>query len=392
MPRIARALLITLAVSVGFPRESNATGPIRIGHGTGCPMSNIRMQGIDLSTDAASADTSMTGNYESGEGAFDLVHGTSHVGAGSAPEWGTGASVVTRDEFTLIGLAPDDTVFFTARLRYSSGIYGPSNWQAAVWVEGEPTEIVSDQRYAGGASHVESGELVLPLWRAGGKPFTLAVATGINVVGAGGGSFDGDLAFGLPDGVSITSCQGFENDAVTSTHVALRSVEVSADRVELTWYSSEARAHPVVERRTEAFVDWRPVGEATVDASGMIRFLDRGVTPAVRYGYRLVFASEFEPVGEAWVDVPARAAISLAATPNPARGDWAFAAALPRTGHATIEVVDLSGRVVASHHIQAVGGSQRVSVPGTRTMNPGIYFVRLRQGPHSVTTRAALMR
>jgi hypothetical protein len=89
------------------------------------------------------------------------------------------------------------------------------------------------------------------------------------------------------------------------------------------------------------------------------------------------------PIG---VPAPASAALSLAlAGPNPARGDGvAFRVALPDESAATLELIDLRGRVVRRRTVDAQDGVVDLSA-GAR-LAPGLYWARLSH-PRGSTVR-----
>ena len=82
------------------------------------------------------------------------------------------------------------------------------------------------------------------------------------------------------------------------------------------------------------------------------------------------------------------AAIALAAPyPNPIRGShFAFRFHAP-AGSATLELFDVTGRVVLSQSITTTGGEQNMSVAPANALSPGVYTARLRVGTRSVSRR-----
>jgi hypothetical protein len=62
-------------------------------------------------------------------------------------------------------------------------------------------------------------------------------------------------------------------------------------------------------------------------------------------------------------------------------------------GRARVDLLDVSGRVLASTEVGAMGpGRHEVDLVGARTVQPGIYFLRLSQDGSEVRTRVALLR
>lgn len=66
---------------------------------------------------------------------------------------------------------------------------------------------------------------------------------------------------------------------------------------------------------------------------------------------------------------------------NPSRGPLAVEFTVPRGGPATLQLLDVAGRVIESAVWDAVSaGEHHVTLGAARSMAPGTYFVRLRQG------------
>jgi hypothetical protein len=96
------------------------------------------------------------------------------------------------------------------------------------------------------------------------------------------------------------------------------------------------------------------------------------------------------------VDVPGAGAFAFAldgVRPNPTRGDrLSVAFALPVAARARLELLDVSGRLVASREVGALGaGRHTVDLATDRQLAPGLYLVRLTQGGHSGMTRVAVI-
>jgi hypothetical protein len=81
------------------------------------------------------------------------------------------------------------------------------------------------------------------------------------------------------------------------------------------------------------------------------------------------------------------------ARPNPARGGrLSIAFSLPVAMPATLEVLDVGGRRVASREVGSLGaGRHTLALGDPRRLAPGIYQVRLRQGARVSVTRVAVL-
>ena len=84
----------------------------------------------------------------------------------------------------------------------------------------------------------------------------------------------------------------------------------------------------------------------------------------------------------------------LGVTPNPARGsaDLAIRLALPVDGAATLQVIDIAGRVMAERHLESLGpGVHEERLGWDRRPAPGIYWVRLTQLDETTATRLVVL-
>lgn len=78
---------------------------------------------------------------------------------------------------------------------------------------------------------------------------------------------------------------------------------------------------------------------------------------------------------------------------NPGRGALRVAFERRSSGPAAIRVLDVSGRVVASHDLSRLGrGRHELQLARDGALRPGLYFVRLREGDGTREVRAAVVR
>lgn len=169
--------------------------------------------------------------------------------------------------------------------------------------------------------------------------------------------------------------------------------EVAAGRVRVTWFAADAaELAATVSRRSEGG-SWRALGRALADGRDRLVFEDRETLAEGRYGYRLELATPAGPVvaGETWVDVlPPRFALA-GAHPNPATGRLAVSITL-ESGDAVLELFDVTGRRVATRELGALGpGAHTVWLGGTSRIAPGVYTLRLAQGPRAAFARAVVL-
>lgn len=78
--------------------------------------------------------------------------------------------------------------------------------------------------------------------------------------------------------------------------------------------------------------------------------------------------------------------------PNPSHGrDVSVSFSLPATAPARIELLDVSGRRLASREVGSFGRGTHVTTLNTARLAPGVYLVRLSQGAAARTTRVVLL-
>jgi hypothetical protein len=189
--------------------------------------------------------------------------------------------------------------------------------------------------------------------------------------------------------------QRYVMDGVVATEVSLASAEVEADRVTLTWQSATAQGVVgTVYRRTETN-SWQSMGSAVLDGPDRLQFVDRSVVPGSRYAYRLGYsnggAEQFTQ--ETWVDIPAPRLALDGLRPNPSPGAMTVSFSLPDAQPASLEVVDVSGRRVAQREVGSLGiGPHVLRLAETGSLQPGIYWLRLRQGDRALLSRGVVVR
>ena len=95
------------------------------------------------------------------------------------------------------------------------------------------------------------------------------------------------------------------------------------------------------------------------------------------------------------VDVPGAGAVRFALEPlrNPSyNGRLQVRFALPVASRATLELVDVSGRRVASRDVGTLGaGRHEMNLGEGQRLSSGIYFVRLTQGVNVATRRVTVL-
>jgi len=93
-------------------------------------------------------------------------------------------------------------------------------------------------------------------------------------------------------------------------------------------------------------------------------------------------------------EIPASTGLAIRGlAPNPTRGaPVSVSLSLPRAGEATVELIDIAGRVASRGTWSLGAGSGTVRLPGSERLAPGVYLVRLSQGALRTESRIAVTR
>ena len=181
----------------------------------------------------------------------------------------------------------------------------------------------------------------------------------------------------------------------TAVDVSLISAQALADRVELAWMLAQAGTSVTLERQVESD-GWTTLASLSPDGTGKVTYVDHDVVPGARYGYRLNWTESGSPRqgGETWVEVP-RVLLTLAGLrPNPGvSANLQVAYSLADGSPATLELIDVAGRRVASREVGGLGaGAHVVPLDPSVRLAAGLYWLRLTQGGHSLVARAVVAR
>jgi hypothetical protein len=179
-----------------------------------------------------------------------------------------------------------------------------------------------------------------------------------------------------------------------ATLVSLVSAEGAADHVGITWFLSQPGLAAVVYRRTES-TGWRALAHSFSDGSGFLRFEDRDVARGTRYDYRLGIQDAGEEIflGETSVLAEDLRFALEGVAPNPSSGGAiTVRLILPSAEPGTIDLVDVSGRRVASQRLAGQAGRQTVTLAGSSQLAPGLYWIRLQHAGQERTARAVVIQ
>jgi Kelch motif/Galactose oxidase, central domain len=189
------------------------------------------------------------------------------------------------------------------------------------------------------------------------------------------------------------TCAHHIHDATTDALGSLIEAIATPSRVSLAWQIAAGEA-ATIERRDEG-APWQALGNAVADGLGRIVWQDDAVRPGATYSYRLAFGNGpgRRLAGETLVQVPLGLALALEGFhPNPAVGHIGVAFTLPEATPASLEVMDVAGRVVGRRDVGNLGQGRHVVEFGGVPRAAGIYVIRLRQGGQVRTSRGILVR
>lgn len=201
-----------------------------------------------------------------------------------------------------------------------------------------------------------------------------------------------DARGGSPD--VYTSVWPIGATAATAT---LASAAGFLDRVELEWVASPPDSFSAAVQRSVAGGPWVAVDTVGAQPNGQVTYTDTDVVPGTTYGYRLgiLTGGGVTYAGYASVLVPSGLALAVrGAVPNPTDGaNGALAFTLPFAEAATLEVFDLTGRLVHSQSLSGLAAaSHTIPFPRWPSARSGVYLIRISQRGAHATTRVTLVR
>jgi hypothetical protein len=177
--------------------------------------------------------------------------------------------------------------------------------------------------------------------------------------------------------------------------VALVGTQIHPDRVELLWHSGLGAGTVANIYRRPVPGDWAPLGQVIADNAGGIGYDDRDVAIGHTYEYAVGILSggAEEVAGYVWVTIPGGALSLEAISPNPTSGrDFSVAFTLASSEPATLEVVDVTGRRLMGRSVGALGPGRHQVRLDERSLDPGVYWVRLSQAGRMASTKASVVR
>jgi hypothetical protein len=183
---------------------------------------------------------------------------------------------------------------------------------------------------------------------------------------------------------------GYPTSALASTVRA----DAQPDRVHLVWYVSGNAGVSAKVYRQGAVGEWTRVATVSSDGSSRVTYDDLEVHPGDRIGYRLgMWSGNAEAVaGEVWVDVPKLAFALHGVHPNPGRGPVTVEFSLPDAAPVRLELLDVTGRRVASRAVQLLGPGRHAVLLGNESLTPAVYLVRLVRGGEKLAVKEIVLR
>lgn len=181
-------------------------------------------------------------------------------------------------------------------------------------------------------------------------------------------------------------------DHIVPTLVSFVEAWAEPGRAVLRWFVDEPGFSAVVERRGAGA--WEDRGFVQADGTGRIQFEDHDVTPGANYAYRLRVGTGANATwtSEARVTIPQSRAFDLAIS-NPVSGEPMTSISLPSSDPAMLDLLDVSGRLLARRDVGALGpGTRMAPAANGVSLSTGVYLLRLRQGTLSLSRRVVVVR
>ncbi|MCC6651574.1 MAG: hypothetical protein IT348_10545 [Candidatus Eisenbacteria bacterium] len=242
------------------------------------------------------------------------------------------------------------------------------------------------------ANHIQPNGQMAPRWASPGTVISPSAKAPIQMIALSPGRALICWTSAGPD-TNALYVQLLADDAVVPVACSLVDTDASAERVRIEWQVSGATGAPLVQRRSGDGV-WAELGDATATEYERWAFEDRDVRPGDVLDYRLLGADGALAGSQTTVHVPAAAVLALRGfLENPSRDASTIEFTLPDARPATLELFDVAGRVVARREVGLLGaGTHRITWNEGGTLEPGLWFVRLRTARQSLVTRGVQIR
>ena len=131
-------------------------------------------------------------------------------------------------------------------------------------------------------------------------------------------------------------------------------------------------------------------GEYFAGAIAQVHLWKGAITDSIDHAIYVASAPRFQQLVDV-ASVPTELALA-GMRPNPTTGPVNVVFSLPSADPARLELIDISGRVVRTREVGNLGaGRHMVTLGRDRELAAGIYWLRLSQGEHAVTTKATVV-
>ncbi len=204
--------------------------------------------------------------------------------------------------------------------------------------------------------------------------------------------FGGALAAPGNSGFPALAADLYELRLAGLAAIVLERAETAWDHVLLSWTGLPAGTALAVVR-SPGDSAWVTLGTVAAGADGRAAFTDRAVAPRGRYVYALSYPGGEQRYGETVVLVPPAPALALPGfQPNPSGRQVAVALTLPDDAPARLELLDVTGRRVASLPLGGLGPGPHLVSLGSINLRPGLYFMRLTHRGDVLTARGVIIK
>jgi hypothetical protein len=183
-------------------------------------------------------------------------------------------------------------------------------------------------------------------------------------------------------------------DTPVATQLSLVAAEIVSGHPHMTWYSADGAGQTMNLYRRAVPGDWAKLGSVIADGTGQIDYTDATTLAGHSYEYRIgvLNGTSEQMLGQVWVDVPLTATFAVRRLADTGRGPLQFSVSLPSAAPARLELVDVSGRRVASADFAGLAGGDRTVQLDASSVHAGVYWARLSQAGKFTSTRVALVR
>jgi len=186
-------------------------------------------------------------------------------------------------------------------------------------------------------------------------------------------------------------------DIDAPTVLVLESIQEEPRQLSLVWLAGDSRRRQAVVYRRVGGGSWESRGFIHTGEDDRLRYVDTEVVPGESYGYQLGVTrpgvEEFFGEANVTVAVTDRPLFALRPLrPNPAHAAMVVEFTLPDAQPARLDLVDVTGRLIASHAVGRFGaGPHLVDLGVGVQVPPGLYFVSLERAGERLVRRVAVI-